>query len=58
MNRLRMRYTRRFAMNDIRTRPDHELETAVMELPTAIRDNGGPFASEVVRCQDLLERRG
>jgi len=34
-------------MNDIRTRLDHELEMAVLELPAAIRDNGGPFASEL-----------
>jgi RNA polymerase-binding transcription factor DksA len=47
MDRLRVRATGRFAMNDIRRRLDHELQTAVMELPTAIRDNGGPFASEV-----------
>ena len=37
----------RLRMSDIRTRLDHELETAVMDLPTAIRDNSGPFASEV-----------
>jgi RNA polymerase-binding transcription factor DksA len=58
MDRLRVRDTGRFAMNDVRRRLDHELEravsrlpplgtaVAVLELPAAIRDNGA-FASEV-----------
>lgn len=58
LQRLGVRDTGGFAMNDIRTRLDHELETAVsrlrppgdavavMELPIAIRDNGA-FADEV-----------
>jgi DnaK suppressor protein len=56
MERLRVRDTGRFAMDDIRRRLDHQLETAVsrlrplggavavMEPPTAF---SGPFANEV-----------
>jgi DnaK suppressor protein len=56
MERLRVRDTGRFAMDDIRRRLDHQLETAVsrlrplggavavMESPTAF---SGPFANEL-----------
>jgi RNA polymerase-binding transcription factor DksA len=56
MERLRVRDTGRFAMDDIRRRLDHQLETAVSRLrplggavaviepPTAV---SGPFANEV-----------